>query len=88
MFLIWAEIAIKRKFSMKNNMFNGLCPVCHEVIETQHVFSENNQVYLKKGNTTSSSITLKTKGQWFPVNFQWMPVMELKNNLENQSENL
>jgi hypothetical protein len=73
---------------MKNNTFNGLCVVCHDVIETQHVFSKNNQVYLKKGNTTSPSITLKNNDQWFPVNFQWMPVMELKNNLENQSENL
>ncbi|WP_299534187.1 hypothetical protein [Ulvibacterium sp.] len=72
---------------MKNNSFTGLCAVCHEVIETQHVFSENNQVYLKKGNT-SHSITLKNHEQWFPVNFQWIPVMELKNNLENQLEKL
>lgn len=72
---------------MKNNMITGLCAVCHEAIKTQPVFSENNQVYLKKENTLKPA-SLKSDDQWFPVNFQWIPVMELKNNLENQSENV
>jgi|GEM_PF-1017854 len=63
------------------NTRSGLCAICHEVIETQHVFSENNQVYLKKEQDKPTT-SLGGHEQWFPINFQWIPVMELQNNLE------
>lgn len=63
---------------------NTTCPVCHKVIETQRVFSENNQVYLKK-DTDGSFIKDKRNNEWFPINFQWIPIVELNNNFNHQS---
>ncbi|CAM4381893.1 hypothetical protein [Zobellia nedashkovskayae] len=56
-----------------------ICPHCHDVIETQHVFSENNQVFLRNDFTGSSS----TKEEWSPINFQWIPVVKLQERLVN-----
>ncbi|CAM4312501.1 hypothetical protein ZORO111903_12900 [Zobellia roscoffensis] len=56
-----------------------ICPHCHDVIETQHVFSENNQVFLRNNCTGSSS----TKEEWSPINFQWIPVVKLQERLVN-----
>ena len=41
-------------------------------IKTQHVYSENNtkKVYLKVDDET-----------WFPINFQWIPIIKLNNEL-------
>lgn len=57
--------------SLKVNRY-GAC--CSDVIKTQHVYSEKSQVFIKKeirGET-------QTEEEWFPINFQWIPVMELR----------
>ncbi|MEM9143035.1 MAG: hypothetical protein AAGA86_08615 [Bacteroidota bacterium] len=65
---------------MKDQCAQAHRPVHHATLQTRHVFSENNQVFLKQ--EASASKTHKND-QWFPVNFQWMPVVALKNELEN-----
>ncbi|MBW1298181.1 hypothetical protein [Aquimarina litoralis] len=48
-------------------------------IETNYVFSENNQVYLKrKSNTNSSDGNCIRTEEWLPIAFCWKP--ELKSN--------
>ena len=42
----------------------------HEIITTKHVFSENNQVYIRIDNSINEELD-----EWFPVNFQWIPVL-------------
>ncbi|MDO6808983.1 hypothetical protein Q4603_10185 [Zobellia galactanivorans] len=54
-----------------------ICSHCHDVIETQHVFSENNQVFLKN-NCSNNTLT---EEQWSPINFQWIPVVQLQERL-------
>ncbi|PKA96463.1 hypothetical protein B0O79_0098 [Flavobacteriaceae bacterium MAR_2009_75] len=49
------------------------CTFYHEFIETQHVFAENQQVYLKS-KTYKNGMTLE---EWSPINFQWNSVMQL-----------
>ncbi|MCM4151108.1 hypothetical protein DHD05_05840 [Arenibacter sp. N53] len=66
------------------NITKSICCICHDVIETQHVFSENNQVFLKR-NMVESSNGKTLKDQWHPINFQWISDMELRNNLALQS---
>lgn len=68
---------------MKNNT-KSVCCICHDVIETKHVFSEDNQVFLKRNLVESSNGTI-LKDQWFPINFQWASEMELRQNLFQQS---
>ncbi|MBU2904025.1 hypothetical protein KO529_04445 [Arenibacter algicola] len=68
---------------MKNTT-KSICCICHDVIETQHVFSEDNQVFLKR-NMIESSNGKTLKDQWYPINFQWVSDMELRNNLALQS---
>ncbi|MCK0192081.1 hypothetical protein MWU84_19010 [Arenibacter sp. F20364] len=68
---------------MKNRT-NTLCSICHDVIETQHVFSEDNQVFLKRNMKESSNGTV-IKDQWYPINFQWVSDVKLRNNLIRQS---
>lgn len=53
-------------------------------IPTQAVFSEGNTVFLKKNNVISLEAGMEEE-EWFPVNFQWIPVMELRKNLIHQS---
>jgi len=45
-------------------------------IRTKHVYSEknSNKVYLKKDDE-----------QWFPINFQWIPVLKLNNEINKKS---
>lgn len=61
-----------------------LCKFCHNAIHTQAVFFDNNQVYLKK-NTSIGSKEATESAEWFPVNFQWIPVVQLSKNLNHQS---
>ncbi|MDL5513511.1 hypothetical protein QSE00_16920 [Arenibacter sp. M-2] len=68
---------------MKNRT-NTLCSICHDVIETQHVFSEDNQVFIKRNRVESSNGSI-LKDQWYPINFQWVSDMELRKNLALQS---
>ncbi|WOD43287.1 hypothetical protein [Hwangdonia lutea] len=43
-----------------------------ENIKTQYVFSENNQVSIK---------TNKEENEWYPINFQWIPVKKLSESM-------
>lgn len=55
------------------------CAFCHDVIETQQVYSEDNQVYLRK---KASQKRLNVE-EWSPINFQWIPVVQLEERLIN-----
>lgn len=45
-------------------------------IGTKAVFSENNQVYLKNNIDNMNGLE-----DWSPINFQWIPVIELQKEL-------
>jgi hypothetical protein len=54
-----------------------------EVIKTNHVYQENAQVFLKKGiQNTNKKEKNKSDQEWFPINFQWIPIVELQKNLK------
>lgn len=48
--------------------------------EADNSFLENNQVYLKN-NTDLEELA---NDEWFPINFQWKPIVELNENLINR----
>lgn len=52
---------------------NTTCPISHTVIKTQHIFADNNQVYLRKEHNKESQTVLKSE-EWFPINFQWASI--------------
>ena len=53
-------------------------------IQTTHVFTNDEQVFLKREIPKSSS--LKYHGEvWYPINFQWVSVIETRNNSIYQS---
>lgn len=55
----------------------------HSVIKTKHVCIENNQVFMKRNSREPTA--LEYHGEvWYPINFQWIPVIALKQNLEHQ----
>ena len=41
-------------------------------MNSQYVHSKNNKVYLKMDNESN---------EWYPINFQWIPIMELNKNM-------
>ncbi|MDD7885722.1 hypothetical protein [Flavivirga sp. 57AJ16] len=43
-------------------------------INSQYVHSKNNKVYLKADNETN---------EWYPINFQWIPIIALNKNMSN-----
>ncbi|MBM1107006.1 hypothetical protein JQC67_12715 [Aurantibacter crassamenti] len=49
---------------MENTLSSGQF---HEIIKTKHVFTEDNQVFLKQ------EIEDNTAVEWFPTNFYWKP---------------
>lgn len=49
---------------------NTRCNIGHAIIETQHVFSEDNQVFIKQVVVSGGEITAD---KWFPIPFQWAP---------------
>jgi len=53
----------------------------HNAIETRHVFLQDSQVLLKTKNQNRSC----NGEEWYPINFQWIPVLELERNLIHQS---
>jgi len=57
-----------------------LCSICHDVIETQHVFTENNQVFLRKNIKGTSPMELD---DWHPINFQWIAVVRLNEHINS-----
>lgn len=42
------------------------------VIPTRYVFTKNNQVFINRNECDIASIIHEE--EWFPVNFQWIPV--------------
>lgn len=50
------------------------CVRCNAIINTRHVYSENDQVFLKKETNTNRFM----EEEWFPINFQWIPVLQLQ----------
>ncbi len=62
---------------------NNTCLICHTAIKTQHVFADNNQVYLRKENNNESQTELNSE-EWFPIIFQWISVFELNNSFNHQ----
>ena len=63
---------------------NTTCPICHAAIKTQHVFANNNQVYLRKTLKNESQSDLDSE-EWFTINFHWKSVYELQNDFNHQS---
>lgn len=52
-------------------------------LNTVYVFSENNKVYIK--NNSCSKISNNSSAineEWYPINFQWRALMELKKNMQ------
>ncbi|WP_324027539.1 hypothetical protein QSV08_06195 [Maribacter sp. BPC-D8] len=47
------------------------------VIETQHVFTENDQVYIKETNLSTSS----NNEMWSPIQFKWVSVGKVQDCL-------
>ncbi|MET2984793.1 hypothetical protein [Aureibaculum conchae] len=43
-----------------------------KILNTQYVFSYNNQVSIKID---------KNIDKWYPINFQWVPILELKHDM-------
>ena len=43
-----------------------------ETINTQYVFSEKNQVSIKTNDNNN---------EWYPINFQWIPIKKLNENM-------
>lgn len=53
------------------------------IIKTKHVFTKNNQVYLKMNkHDPIKNKESDNQKEWFPINFQWIPVIELQKNLK------
>ncbi|MGB3152473.1 MAG: hypothetical protein WBB27_17595 [Maribacter sp.] len=50
----------------------------HNTIKTKYVFNEDEQVFVKKKDETTNSISNE---KWQPINFQWIPVLELHEKL-------
>lgn len=45
----------------------------HEVIETKHVYIEDEQVFLKR-RRQEVGVEDSTVAEWFPTDFKWEPV--------------
>lgn len=48
-------------------------------INTKHVFEKDNQVYLKNEDKNTSKKIIES--DYYPINFQWIPVIEVQNSL-------
>jgi uncharacterized protein involved in tellurium resistance len=54
-----------------------------KLMQVQHVYSKNNQVYLKKSTRNlSGEDKLDNEIEWWPINFQWKPIIDLQNELK------
>ncbi len=50
-------------------------------VRSKYVFAEEEQVFLKK-NLGNSSVTEDQEDEWCPINFQWIPVINLAERLK------
>lgn len=54
-----------------------------KLMQVQHVYSKNDQVYLKKNTRIfSGEDKLDNEIEWCPINFQWKPIIDLQNELK------
>ena len=44
----------------------------NDIINTKHVFTTNNQVTIKND----------IDKEWYPINFQWIPIIRLNQNMD------
>lgn len=50
-----------------------------EVLNSKHVFTKNNQVFIKNKACLSSGKMIKVNQEvWSPINFQWIPIVEFQ----------
>lgn len=52
-------------------MINNTMNTNRQNFNTLFVFSEGNQVYLKKNVAHTSSEDIQLNEEWFPIHFQW-----------------
>ncbi len=57
----------------------------HERIKTKYVFNEDEQVFMRR-DTQESALLDKHEEVWYPINFQWIPIMALEQKLNHQSK--
>ena len=55
----------------------------YKIFNTAYVFVKNNQVYHKKGINKSNGV-MDSNEEWFPINFQWQPIVFLNNELNQE----
>lgn len=60
--------------------FDAMCRIYHDQITTKSVYSRDNMVYIKIEKR--EDVEEAEEEIWYPVNFQWAPVI-LKNRLIN-----
>lgn len=54
-----------------------------KLMQVQQVYSNNNQVYLKKNSgSLSGEDKLDNEIEWSPINFHWKPIIDLQNELK------
>ena len=56
----------------------------HSAINTNYVFNEDEQVFLKSVNSISSKP--ESDEEWHPINFQWIPVVEMHKKLQTKNQ--
>ncbi len=56
----------------------------YNVIPAKPVFTEDNKVFVK-GDTKKNAKIGKQHKIWYPINFQWIPVLEIAGNLNHSS---
>ncbi len=59
---------------------NTLSLIHHKAIRTRHVFIENDQVFLKR-TLADTQMNSSENEEWFPINFQWTPILKLHQNM-------
>ncbi len=56
----------------------------HETIATKHVFTEDEQVFMKRDPEEPNGMEIEDE-IWYPINFQWIPVKILEKSLTHHS---
>ena len=56
-----------------NRKLDHFFNIYHDAIKTQHVFSQNNQVFLKLDRQHRFQGEIE-KEEWSPIQFQWIPL--------------
>jgi len=51
---------------------------CTSIEKIKHVFSKDNRVFMKENSEGE-------KEKWYPINFQWIPIVALSNDMNKMS---